>query len=70
MKLGDFGFIALLVLSILIVIASFGAAQLERNYYAVGGEIFSVILPILVLRWKAWSIEQSKKQYKRKKLKI
>lgn len=70
MKLGDFGFITLLVLSILIVIASFGAAQLERGYYAVGGEIFSLILPLLVLRWKSWSIEQSKKQYKRKKLKI
>lgn len=61
-KLNDFWFGVLLVLSILFVVWCFQYANAERiAENKVGGEVFTIALPLLITKWKLWTVEQEKK---------
>ena len=62
MKLNNFGFGFLLSTSIFIIILSFKYAESFRGYTAIGGELFLLFVPVLILGWKIWSDEKNKQQ--------
>jgi hypothetical protein len=61
-RLNNFWFGVLLVLSVLIVIWAFDYARDVRGYGAIGGEVFTIALPLLIVRWKLWTVEQEYKE--------
>lgn len=69
MKLNVFWFVFLFILSIMLIPLFFQVADLERGYNATGGEVFMIALPYLVLKWRVWTVEQTKKTRATKRLK-
>ena len=69
-KLNRFWFVFLLVVSITIIPLAFALGDAERGYDALGGEVFTLALPFLVLMWKECTMEQTNKNRKTKKLKF
>lgn len=66
-KLNDFGFGVLVTVSIFICCLCFSFATSDRNAdIAIGGEIFTIALPLLIIRWKMWTVEQEKKQQQKR----
>ena len=56
--LNDFWF----VFAIMTVVYCFRYASAERiAENKVGGEVFTLALPLFVARWKLWTVEQEKK---------
>ena len=53
--LSDFWYGALLVLSIWIITNAFTYADVVRAYNSTGGEVFTLFLPIFIIKWKQWS---------------
>ena len=66
MKLNVFWFVFLFILSIMLIPLIFQVADFERGYNATGGEVFMIALPYLVLKWRTWSVEQTKKEKMKK----
>lgn len=66
MKINRFWFGVLLALSIMIIPLAFQIGDIERGFDALGGEIFAVALPFLVIRWREWSIEKALEERKNK----
>ena len=61
-KLNDFWFGVLLTLSIFVVAYSFKYADAQRMTNSeIGGEVFTIALPLLIAKWKLWTVEQGKK---------
>jgi hypothetical protein len=50
-KLSDFSFGVLLTLSIVLMVFSFYYADSLRTTNATGGEIFTTLIPIWLIRW-------------------
>jgi hypothetical protein len=61
-KLNNFWFGFLLALSISVSVFSFILADELREIPATGGEVFTIALPFLILKWRMWTIEQGKKK--------
>lgn len=60
--LNDFWFGVLLVFAIMAVLYCFQYASAERIVEnKVGGEVFTLALPLLIAKWKLWTVEQGKK---------
>ena len=57
----------LLTVSIFLVIFAFELADLTRGYCATGGEVFTIALPLLIFKWRLWTVEQNKKKHSQKK---
>jgi hypothetical protein len=53
--LSDFWYGALLVISVWVIAKSFSYSDVFRAYNSTGGEIFTLFLPVLIIRWKQWS---------------
>ena len=53
--LSDFWYGMLLMLSFCIVAMCFKEADAFRGYNSIGGELISLALPLLIIRWKQWS---------------
>ena len=70
MKLSRFWFVFLLIVSIMIIPLAFASGDAERGYDALGGEVFTLSLPFLVLEWREWTVEQIKKNRNARKMKI
>jgi hypothetical protein len=66
MKLNVFWFVFLFILSIMLIPLIFQVADLERGYNATGGEVFTIALPYLVLKWRIWTVEQIEKEKMRR----
>lgn len=67
MKLNSFWFVVLFIVSIMLIPLAFEIGDFERGYNAVGGEVFTIALPFLVWKWREWTVEQTKKQHKKKR---
>lgn len=68
MKLNRFLFGFLLGLTPLIIQKAFMLADLERGFNATGGEVFTIALPLLIVQWRLWTVEQNRKKYIHKKI--
>jgi hypothetical protein len=66
MKINRFWFAVFLTASIFIIAAAFNLGDLERGYDALGGEVFTLALPFLVIRWREWSIEKALEERNKK----
>lgn len=68
-RLNDFWFGVLLSISILLTCYCFVIAKEQRESIKVGGEVFMIALPLLIVKWKMHTAEQEKikkeKQYKK-----
>ena len=67
MKLTRFWFGFLLGLCPFIITEAFRFAFIERGYYALGGEFFTLIIPILVFMWRIYTVNLIDKENKNKK---
>lgn len=67
MKLNRFWFGFLLGLMPFIIQNAFMLADLERGFNATGGEVFMIALPLLIFKWRLWTVEQNKKKHSQKK---
>lgn len=67
MKLNRFWFGFLLGLTPFIIQNAFMLADLERGFNATGGEVFTIALPLLIFKWRLWTVEQNKKKHSQKK---
>ena len=65
MKLNRFWFGLLLGISPYIIHKAFELAEIERGYTAYGSEIFTILIPILVIMWRNWSIQKIKEEKRR-----
>lgn len=65
MRLNKFWFGFLLGFCPFIITESFRGAFLQRGYFALGGEFFTLILPVLVIQWRLWTIQNKTKQNKK-----
>lgn len=61
-KLNDFWFGVLFCASICLVCYCFIIANAQRESVTVGGEVFTIALPLLVAKWKLHTVEQEKSQ--------
>ena len=61
MRLNNFFFGLLLGLCPFIITEAFRFAFIERGYYALGGEFFTLILPLLILQWRIYTVQNKKK---------
>lgn len=64
MKLNKFWFGFLLGLCPFIITEAFRSAFIARGYYALGGEFFTLILPVLIIQWRISTVQ--KIRYERK----
>ena len=63
MKLNGFWFAILFTLSLLFVAWSFDYADSQRVIKGTGGEVFTLLLPFAILRWRVWTVgEKIKKE--------
>lgn len=58
MRLNKFWFGLLLGLCPFIITEAFRAAFIQRGYFALGGEFFTLTLPILITQWRICTIEK------------
>ena len=61
-KLNNIWFSILMAFSFLVAFSSFYLADIERGYDSLGGEVFTLSLPILILNWWISSLETPKKE--------
>ena len=66
MRLSRFWCGFLLAFSIMLIPLSFAYGDLERGYDALGGEVFTIALPYLIIKWRLWTVEQIKKSRQKK----
>ena len=66
MKINRFWFAIFLTVSIFVIAAVFALGDLERGYDALGGEVFVLALPFLVIRWREWSIKKALEERNKK----
>ena len=66
MKLNRFWCGFLLGLTPFIIQNAFMLADLERGFNATGGEVFTIALPLLIFKWRLWTVEQNKKHSQKK----
>ena len=57
-----------LIFAIFFVAFCFKYADNVRGYNATGGEVFTIALPLLILKWRLWTVEQNKKKHSQKKI--
>lgn len=62
MKINKFWFGFLLAFSIMLIPLAFLYADTQRVCNSIGGEVFMVALPFLVLKWREWTVEQIRKE--------
>jgi hypothetical protein len=62
MRLSKFWYGFFLATSLFVVVWSFVAANSFRGNGYVGGEVFMVALPLMVIQWRDWTVEQEKKE--------
>lgn len=60
-KLSDFLFVSSLILSIFLVVWCFEYADSVRGYNALGGEIFTIMLPAWIVTNKINALKQNKR---------
>ena len=61
-KLNNFTFGVTITLSILLCCKCFQYAAGERpTQNIIGGEVFTLALPLLIIKWKMWTAEQEQK---------
>lgn len=60
-KISGFLFVASLILSILFVFWCFNYADSVRGYNALGGEIFTIMLPLWIVTNKISALKQNKR---------
>lgn len=60
MRLNKFWFGLLLGLCPFIITESFRCAFIQRGYFALGGEFFTLILPSLIIQWRLWTLQNKK----------
>lgn len=60
-KLKSFLFVSSLMLSILLVVWCFNYADSVRGYNALGGEIFTIMLPLWIVTNKINALKQNKR---------
>ena len=66
-KLNNFTFGVTITLSILLCCKCFQYAAGERpTQNIIGGEVFTLALPLLIIKWKMWTVEQEKKKQQKK----
>ena len=65
MKIKNICFSVLLLGSVLVVGFCFRIAVLQRGDAPLGGEVFSIALPLLIWKLKMWAVEQEKATQKR-----
>lgn len=60
MKLSRTAFVLLMIISILLIVYCFKSTEIARGYSVptVGGEFFLLALPLLLTKWRAWTVEQ------------
>ena len=66
MKISGFWFGVLFAFSIVLIAVTFALGDFERGYDALGGEVFTLALPLLVIKWREWSIEKELQERKNK----
>lgn len=64
MKLNNIWFGFILALAMLWVGRSFATAYASRGYLAIGGEVFTIALPMLIVHLKLRSVERERERYK------
>jgi hypothetical protein len=62
MKLNKFWFGFLLGLCPFIINWAFDYALLERGYNSIGGEFFTLFLPVLIIQWRILSKEKERRE--------
>lgn len=62
MKLNKFWFGFLMCLSLMIILLSFYAGMSSRECNAIGGEIFTLTLPFLIVKWRTYTINDLKRK--------
>ena len=66
-KLNNFTFGVTITLSILLCCKCFQYAAGEHTAdNVIGGEVFTLALPVLKIKWKMWTVEQEKKNQKKR----
>ena len=65
MKLNRFWFGLLLGISPYIIHKAFELAEIERGCATFGGEIFTILIPVLVIMWRNWSIQKTREEKRR-----
>lgn len=58
-----FGF--LMCLSIVIILFTFYVGISSRDCNAIGGEIFTLVLPYFIIKWRMWTIQTIRKERKK-----
>ena len=69
MRLNKFWFGFLLSSSIWMTIITYKYADSFRGYNATGGEFFLLLIPVLIVLWRDWSIEQKYNKNKKNEVK-
>lgn len=64
MKLNRFYFGLLMGLCPWVISWAFEYADNFRGYNSLGGEMFTLLLPIFVVVWRNWTVEKIKKEKK------
>ena len=64
MKLSRTAFVLLMIISILLIVYCFKSTEISRNcsVETVGGEFFLLALPLLVIKWRTWTVEQEEEE--------
>lgn len=62
MKLNKFWFGFFLGLCPYIITEAFRYAYIERGCFTLGGEFFTLILPVLLIQWRIWSVTPRKRR--------
>ena len=65
MKLNNFWFGFLFCLSLVVIVVSFCVGASSRSCNAIGGEMFTLILPYFIIKWKFWTIKTIRKGRKK-----
>lgn len=67
MKLNKIMFVLLMIISILLIIYGFKSMEMARNTAVptVGGEFFLLALPLLLIKWRTWTVEQEEEKSER-----
>lgn len=64
MKLNRFWFGFLFCLSLVVIVLSFRIGMSSRCCNAIGGEIFTLVLPYFIIKWRIWTIQTIRKERK------
>jgi hypothetical protein len=67
MTISKFWFGFLLGLCPFIITESFRYAFISRGCCVLGGELFTLILPILIIQWRIWSVNHIREERRKQK---